>query len=77
MRQLFGNPPVPADVAWPVAHPVAGALLRSLGLVAVFAPLAPLRSLGLVAVFAPLAPLRSLGLVALFAPLAVRQSRPG
>lgn len=36
----FGNAPVPADAAWPVAHPVAGALLWSLGLVAVFAPLA-------------------------------------
>ncbi|MFJ3768007.1 hypothetical protein ACIPQJ_26265 [Streptomyces sp. NPDC090082] len=52
-RELFRNAPVPADAAWPVAHPVAGALLRSLGLVAVFAPLAPLRSLGLVALFAP------------------------
>ncbi|MGW4852464.1 hypothetical protein ACWEPZ_14705 [Streptomyces sp. NPDC004288] len=74
VRELFGNGPVPADAAWPVAHPVAGALLRSLGLVAVLAPLAPLRSLGLVALFAPLAVRQSLGLVALFAPLAVRQS---
>ncbi|MFI1716023.1 ABC transporter permease [Streptomyces litmocidini] len=40
VRELFGNAPVPADAAWPVAHPVAGALLWSLGLVAVFAPLA-------------------------------------
>ncbi|WP_443076183.1 hypothetical protein [Streptomyces sp. SP18ES09] len=55
MRELFGNAPVPADAARPVAHPVAATLLRSLGLVALFAPLAPLRSLGLVAVFAPLA----------------------
>ncbi|MGW4748606.1 hypothetical protein ACWEPR_27830 [Streptomyces sp. NPDC004290] len=79
-RELFGNAPVPADVAWPVAHPVAGALLRSLGLVAVLAPLAPLRSLGLVglfALFAPLALLRSLGLVALSAPLAVRRHARG
>ncbi|MER7624714.1 ABC transporter permease [Streptomyces sp. NPDC126503] len=40
VRVLFGNAPVPADAAWPVAHPVAGALLWSLALVAVFAPLA-------------------------------------
>ncbi|MFI1658472.1 ABC transporter permease [Streptomyces sp. NPDC020472] len=40
VRQLFGNAPVPADAAWPVAHPVAGALLWSLGLLLVFAPLA-------------------------------------
>ncbi|MEU5916459.1 hypothetical protein [Streptomyces sp. NPDC047141] len=80
VRELFGNGPVPADAAWPVAHPVAGALLRSLGLVAVLAPLAPLRSLGLVALFAlfaPLALLRSLGLVALSAPLAVRRHARG
>ncbi|MFD9648897.1 hypothetical protein ACFWWN_36190, partial [Streptomyces sp. NPDC059082] len=76
-RELFGNAPVPADVAWPVAHPVAGALLRSLGLVAVLAPLAPLRSLGLVALFAPLPVRQSLGLVAVFAPLAVRRHARG
>ncbi|MFD7325116.1 ABC transporter permease [Streptomyces sp. NPDC059875] len=40
VRELFGNGTVPTDAAWPVAHPVAGALLWSLGLVAVFAPLA-------------------------------------
>ncbi|MFF0426286.1 ABC transporter permease [Streptomyces sp. NPDC004520] len=40
VRYLFGNAPVPAEAAWPVAHPVAGALLWSLGLIAVFAPLA-------------------------------------
>ncbi|MFF0475796.1 ABC transporter permease [Streptomyces sp. NPDC004284] len=40
VRDLFGNAPVPADAAWPVAHPVAGSLLWSLGLIAVFAPLA-------------------------------------
>ncbi|MFI2736033.1 ABC transporter permease [Streptomyces sp. NPDC018711] len=40
VRHLFGNAPVPAEAAWPVAHPVAGALLWSLGLIAVFAPLA-------------------------------------
>ncbi|WP_234315249.1 hypothetical protein [Streptomyces globisporus] len=39
-RELFGDAPVPADAARPVARPVAGALLWSLGLVAVFAPLA-------------------------------------
>ncbi|MFE5484854.1 ABC transporter permease [Streptomyces sp. NPDC056527] len=38
VRELFGNATVPADAAWPVAHPVAGALLWSLGLIAVFAP---------------------------------------
>ncbi|MFD0152502.1 ABC transporter permease [Streptomyces sp. NPDC055721] len=40
VRALFGNAPVPADAAWPVAHPVAGALLWSLALIALFAPLA-------------------------------------
>lgn len=40
VRELFGNATVPADAAWPVAHPVAGALLWSLVLIAVFAPLA-------------------------------------
>ncbi|MBT2444688.1 ABC transporter permease [Streptomyces sp. ISL-36] len=40
VRELVGDVAVPADTAWPVAHPVAGALLWSLGLIAVFAPLA-------------------------------------
>ncbi|MCZ0979125.1 ABC transporter permease [Streptomyces diastatochromogenes] len=40
VRHLFGNAPVPTEAAWPVTHPVAGALLWSLGLIAVFAPLA-------------------------------------
>ncbi|MER8034251.1 ABC transporter permease [Streptomyces hydrogenans] len=40
VRALFGNAPVPADAAWPVAHPVAGSLLWSLGLLAVLVPLA-------------------------------------
>ncbi|MBT2508246.1 ABC transporter permease [Streptomyces sp. ISL-98] len=40
VRDLFGNAPVPADAAWPVAHPVAGSLAWSLVLIAVFAPLA-------------------------------------
>ncbi|MFF8377425.1 ABC transporter permease [Streptomyces sp. NPDC015661] len=40
VRDLFGNAPILPDAAWPVAHPVAGALLWSLGLIAVFAPLA-------------------------------------
>ncbi|OLZ72676.1 multidrug ABC transporter permease [Streptomyces sp. IMTB 2501] len=40
LRDLFGNAPVPPDSSWPVAHPVAGALVWSLVLVAVFLPLA-------------------------------------
>ncbi|MEU9991277.1 ABC transporter permease [Streptomyces sp. NPDC048045] len=40
LRDLFGNAPVPHDAAWPVAHPVAGALVWSLALTAVFLPLA-------------------------------------
>ncbi|MET9345749.1 ABC transporter permease [Streptomyces termitum] len=40
VRALFGNAPVPSGAAWPVAHPVAGSLLWSLGLIAVLAPLA-------------------------------------
>ncbi|MFF0436007.1 ABC transporter permease [Streptomyces sp. NPDC004327] len=40
VRDLFGNAEVPADAAWPVAHPVAGALLWSLALIAVCAPAA-------------------------------------
>lgn len=40
VRELFDNATVPADAAWPVAHPVAGALLWSLALITVFAPLA-------------------------------------
>ncbi|MFE5795291.1 ABC transporter permease [Streptomyces sp. NPDC056503] len=40
VRALFGNAPVPDGAAWPVAHPVAGSLLWSLGLIAVLAPLA-------------------------------------
>ena len=40
MRGLFGNAPVPADAAWPVAHPVAGSLLWCAVLLAVFVPLA-------------------------------------
>ncbi|MGW1004559.1 ABC transporter permease [Streptomyces sp. NPDC002520] len=40
LRDLFGNAPVPPDSAWPVAHPVAGSLLWSLALTAVFLPLA-------------------------------------
>lgn len=40
-RELFGNPgaPTAADVAWPLAHPVAATVLWSLLLMAVFAPL--------------------------------------
>lgn len=40
VRHLCGNAPVPADAAWPVAHPVAGALAWSLLVIAVCAPLA-------------------------------------
>ncbi|MFB6901219.1 ABC transporter permease [Streptomyces hydrogenans] len=40
VRTLFGNAPVPTGAAWPVAHPVAGSLLWSLGLLAVLVPLA-------------------------------------
>ncbi|MER7520629.1 ABC transporter permease [Streptomyces sp. NPDC126499] len=40
VRVLFGNASVPADAAWPVAHPVAGALLWSLALIALCAPAA-------------------------------------
>lgn len=40
LRDLFGNAPVPADAAWPVAHPVAGSLLWCAVLLAVFVPLA-------------------------------------
>lgn len=39
-RDLFGNAPVPEGAAWPVAHPVAGALGWSLALTALFLPLA-------------------------------------
>ncbi|MGW6022832.1 ABC transporter permease [Streptomyces sp. NPDC055099] len=39
VRDLFGNAPVPVDAAWPVAHPVAGAVLWSLALLAVCVPL--------------------------------------
>ncbi|MFH9662803.1 ABC transporter permease [Streptomyces sp. NPDC017248] len=40
LRDLFGNAPVPQGAAWPVAHPVAGALAWSLALTALFLPLA-------------------------------------
>ncbi|MEU0336104.1 ABC transporter permease [Streptomyces sp. NPDC006193] len=40
LRDLFGNAPVPAGAAWPVAHPVAGALAWSLALTALSLPLA-------------------------------------
>ncbi|MEW2285763.1 ABC transporter permease [Streptomyces sp. NPDC047841] len=39
LRDLFGNAPVPEGAAWPVAHPVAGALAWSLALTALFLPL--------------------------------------
>ncbi|MFJ3902758.1 ABC transporter permease [Streptomyces sp. NPDC090025] len=43
VRELFGPPgglPVPDGAAWPVAHPVAGALLWSLALLALCVPAA-------------------------------------
>ncbi|MFI6623984.1 ABC transporter permease [Streptomyces sp. NPDC050528] len=40
LRHLFGNSPVPAGAAWPVAHPIAGSLAWCAALIAVFAPLA-------------------------------------
>ncbi|WP_046733519.1 ABC transporter permease [Streptomyces humi] len=40
LRDLFGDAPVPAGAAWPVAHPVAGSLAWSAVLIAVFLPLA-------------------------------------
>ncbi|MGW5660512.1 ABC transporter permease [Streptomyces sp. NPDC003758] len=40
LRDLFGNAPVPRGAAWPVAHPVAGALAWCAVLIALFAPLA-------------------------------------
>lgn len=40
LRDLFGKAPVPRGAAWPVAHPVAGALAWSAALIAVFLPLA-------------------------------------
>ncbi|WAZ24779.1 ABC transporter permease [Streptomyces cinnabarinus] len=40
VRELFGNPvAVPADAAWPIAHPVAATLGWSALLLAVFGPL--------------------------------------
>ncbi|GAA2808818.1 ABC transporter permease [Streptomyces showdoensis] len=40
VRELFGNASAPTEAAWPVAHPVAGALLWSLALIALAAPAA-------------------------------------
>ncbi|MET9436586.1 ABC transporter permease [Streptomyces sp. NPDC006551] len=40
VRELSGSAAVPPDAAWPVAHPVAGALLWSLALIALCAPAA-------------------------------------
>lgn len=40
VRDLFGNAPVPADAAWPVAHPIAGTVAWSALILAVFVPLA-------------------------------------
>ncbi|MBT0772704.1 ABC transporter permease [Kineosporia sp. J2-2] len=39
LRQLFGNPSVPAGGVWPLEHPVTAALLWAAGLLAVFVPL--------------------------------------
>ncbi|CCK31224.1 ABC transporter, permease component [Streptomyces davaonensis JCM 4913] len=38
LRDLSGNAPVPADAAWPMAHPVAGSLAWSAALIAIAAP---------------------------------------
>jgi ABC-2 type transport system permease protein len=40
LRDLFGNAPVPDEGAWPVTHPVAGALMWCAVILAVFVPLA-------------------------------------
>jgi ABC-2 type transport system permease protein len=40
VRTLFGNPSANTSHAWPVQHPIAGALLWSIGIIAVTAPLA-------------------------------------
>ncbi|MFB7441096.1 ABC transporter permease [Streptomyces sp. S1A1-8] len=40
LRDLFGNAPVPDEGAWPVTHPVAGALTWCAVILAVFVPLA-------------------------------------
>lgn len=40
LRDLFGNAPVPDEGAWPVTHPVAGALAWCAVMLAVFVPLA-------------------------------------
>ena len=41
VRNLFGNPnPVPPNPSWPVVHPLAAALMWSIGLIVVCAPLA-------------------------------------
>ncbi|MER5662575.1 ABC transporter permease [Streptomyces mirabilis] len=40
LRDLFGNAPVPDEGAWPVTHPVTGALTWCAVILAVFVPLA-------------------------------------
>nr|WP_168507668.1 ABC transporter permease [Streptomyces sp. S1D4-11]QIY94943.1 ABC transporter permease [Streptomyces sp. S1D4-11] len=40
LRDLFGNAPVPGEGAWPVTHPVTGALTWCAVILAVFVPLA-------------------------------------
>ena len=40
MRKLFGNPTaLPADAAWPLAHPVPCALLWCVAILAIAVPL--------------------------------------
>ena len=40
VRDLFGNPTaIPADPAWPLAHPIPTAVLWIVGLLAVAVPL--------------------------------------
>ncbi len=43
LRELFGNPNVPADGTWPLEHPVAASLIWIGALLAVFVPLCTLR----------------------------------
>lgn len=42
IRDLFGNAP-PVDGPWPLAHPVMATILWSVGLIAIFAPMAASR----------------------------------
>jgi ABC-2 type transport system permease protein len=39
VRELFGNPNVPANGAWPLEHPIWACLIWLVALLAVFVPL--------------------------------------